>query len=219
MTLENVTVAGNSSGGVGSFNRATSFKNTLVADNGPAGNCAGLSTDLGNNFSNDFTCPAGFGFLTGLDPTLADNGGQTLTHALLPESSAIDTAGDCGVETDQRGMPRNDDACDSGAYEFQCSIELYLADDLTWIAFTPDQSAFDMVTGNLADLLADGGFDDALCMGSYPVSPAFDLLADPDPGEGRYFLARGLTSCIGAGYGNASLSPDPRNVLDSGPCP
>ena len=116
-------------------------------------------------------------------------------------------------------MPRNDDACDSGAYEFQCPIELYLADDLTWIAFSPDQSEFDIVTGNLADLRASSGFDDALCMGSYSVSPAFDPLADPDPGEGRYFMARGLISCMGAGYGISSLTPDPRGALDSGPCP
>ena len=221
--LTNCTMFGNSAGDSGGALRHVTegyiaLRNSVVANSPSGGNCVGVSGSAGN-FDDDGTCGAAVGTITGLDPDLADNGGPTLTHALLPGSSAIDAAGDCGLDTDQRGAPRNDDACDSGAYEFQCSIELYLADDLTWIAFTPNQSAFDIVTGNLADLLADGGYEDALCMGSYPVSPAIDLLADPDPGEGRYFLARGLISCMGAGYGNSSLSPDPRDALDSGPCP
>lgn len=64
--------------------------------------------------------------------SLADNGGETFTHALLPGSPAID-AGDnttC-ITTDQRGIARHDgngDAtitCDVGAYEagtMQCSV-------------------------------------------------------------------------------------------------
>jgi uncharacterized repeat protein (TIGR01451 family) len=52
--------------------------------------------------------------------TLANNGGPTMTHALLPGSAAIDATGACpgavgGV--DQRGQPR-DANCDTGAYEF-----------------------------------------------------------------------------------------------------
>ncbi len=67
------------------------------------------------------------------DPTLgplADNGGPTLTHALLPGSPAIDAANDtlCAASPvnnlDQRGQPRPADgdgdgaaACDLGAFE------------------------------------------------------------------------------------------------------
>lgn len=49
---------------------------------------------------------------------LADNGGPTWTHALLAGSPAIDAGlpAACPL-TDQRGAPRNDGACDSGAYE------------------------------------------------------------------------------------------------------
>jgi hypothetical protein len=49
---------------------------------------------------------------------LADNGGPTLTHALLGGSPAIDSA-DNGLcpAIDQRGEPR-DVACDVGAFEF-----------------------------------------------------------------------------------------------------
>ncbi len=61
-----------------------------------------------------------------LNPNLADNGGPTLTHALVTGSPAIDAipaSADCGV-TDQRGESRPQDgngdgvpACDIGAYE------------------------------------------------------------------------------------------------------
>jgi hypothetical protein len=49
---------------------------------------------------------------------LADNGGPTLTHALLAGSPAID-AGDNAVcpATDQRGLAR-DAACDVGSFEY-----------------------------------------------------------------------------------------------------
>ncbi|MCI5132518.1 MAG: hypothetical protein D3904_13645, partial [Candidatus Electrothrix sp. EH2] len=51
---------------------------------------------------------------------LADNGGPTKTHALVPGSPAIDLDADCsaGLDTDQRGEPRPLGAgCDAGAFE------------------------------------------------------------------------------------------------------
>jgi hypothetical protein len=53
---------------------------------------------------------------------LADNGGPTMTHALLPGSVAIDVipADMCEVNEDQRGKPRPGGAmCDVGAFEVQ----------------------------------------------------------------------------------------------------
>ena len=64
-----------------------------------------------------------------LDP-LADNGGPTMTHALLPGSVAIDRippsmcvdADGQPLTTDQRGVARpQGSACDVGAFESQCS--------------------------------------------------------------------------------------------------
>ena len=52
---------------------------------------------------------------------LADNGGDTLTHALLDDSPAIDQ-GVCvaGIDTDQRGVSRpQSTTCDIGAFEFK----------------------------------------------------------------------------------------------------
>jgi hypothetical protein len=53
---------------------------------------------------------------------LADNGGPTMTHALLPGSVAIDwiPADMCEVDEDQRGVMRpGGSMCDVGAYEVQ----------------------------------------------------------------------------------------------------
>ena len=66
--------------------------------------------------------------ITGTDPMpgpLRDNGGSTLTHALLPGSPAIDAADNPSCEsTDQRGRGRPSDGdgdqvadCDMGAFE------------------------------------------------------------------------------------------------------
>ena len=55
-----------------------------------------------------------------LDTTLADNGGETKTHALVPGSPAFDTIpnAQCDVSTDQRGVTRpQGDGCDIGAFE------------------------------------------------------------------------------------------------------
>jgi hypothetical protein len=55
-----------------------------------------------------------------LDPALADNGGYTFTHALVPGGPAVDAVRtDCGPPaTDQRGVPRpQGPACDIGAVE------------------------------------------------------------------------------------------------------
>ncbi|MEP6896755.1 MAG: choice-of-anchor Q domain-containing protein, partial [Chloroflexota bacterium] len=50
---------------------------------------------------------------------LVDNGGPTLTHALLPGSPAIDAGDDAACSAvDQRGIARPQGAhCDIGSYE------------------------------------------------------------------------------------------------------
>ena len=137
-TLTNSTVTGNASpagtaGGlfVGTFSDAAAtleLQNTVVAANGdfgcflaPFGAGAVALNSLGNNVLTDGTCsPIGSDQVVGdasLDG-LADNGGPTLTHALLAGSPAIDAANTAVCPpTDQRGVAR-DAACDVGAFEF-----------------------------------------------------------------------------------------------------
>jgi cysteine-rich repeat protein len=127
VTLTNSTVTGNSAGeggGIFSVSGPVTLTSTIVANSPSGGNCAGgdVPTDGGNNFADDDTCGPGFADITpdlDFDTNLADNGGPTQTHALFPGSVAIDAAGDCGLETDQRGILRDDGACDSGSFEFR----------------------------------------------------------------------------------------------------
>jgi hypothetical protein len=97
--------------------------NTLLSANAPS-NCSGTITDAGHNLSSDTSC--GFTSLDSMNNTdpklgpLADNGGPTLTMALLPGSPAIDAGDNASAPpTDQRGAPRPAGlACDIGAYEY-----------------------------------------------------------------------------------------------------
>ncbi len=63
----------------------------------------------------------------GIDSLLRKNGGQTLTHALIAGSPAIDsippdTCQIIGIINDQRGVKRpQGDGCDIGAYEYKSS--------------------------------------------------------------------------------------------------
>jgi hypothetical protein len=98
------------------------LQNTILAYNGTT-NCSGGVTSNGYNLEDADTCGLNAtGDITDTNPLLgplADNGGDTLTHALLEGSPAIDK-GTCvaGITTDQRGVTRpQGGTCDMGAYE------------------------------------------------------------------------------------------------------
>jgi hypothetical protein len=124
------TVAYNSGfhgGGIDANNGVLTVSNSIVALNGQA-NCVlnvGTIQAVGENISSDSSC-AGFQvFATpGLAP-LGNNGGLTLTHALLPGSPAINVVSNCvdaagsPLFVDQRGVGRPVGVqCDIGAYEY-----------------------------------------------------------------------------------------------------
>jgi hypothetical protein len=130
--IENSTVVSNTAGitnGGGGLYEASSMvaiTNTILAYNrdgdGSAPNCRGTVDSGDYNLVHDVPgCTlAGANNLTGVDPLLdplADNGGDTQTHALQNASLAIDAgAADC-TTTDQRGEARDDLGCDIGAFE------------------------------------------------------------------------------------------------------
>jgi hypothetical protein len=141
--LDNVTIADNASGSSGGGAYCDfgvlDAKNSIIA-----GNYVGLSVDDCYQSSGGITSygynlvqnPGNCVFnathdITGTAPSLGplqDNGGDTWTHALLPDSPAInwgsctDTNGD-PVTVDQRGKTRIGD-CDIGAYEYIPQVHL-----------------------------------------------------------------------------------------------
>jgi len=129
LTMTNTTLSGNYSTGSPSFGAGilnmsggtSYFRNNIIANSSGASDCSnyGAIADNVNNLVEDNTCSPAFSGDPSLD-TLALNGGRTLTHALLPDSPAID-AGDPAYcpATDQRSRARADLRCDIGAFELR----------------------------------------------------------------------------------------------------
>ena len=134
----NVTIADNTADGIGGGINAVNVPSmhptmttaSIIAGNfdsgGGAPDCVGSFTSGGFTLIGALSgcsLTGATGDLVGVDPLigpLADNGGPTLTHALLAGSPAIDAAGMCSG-TDQRGVTRPQGAaCDIGAYESAC---------------------------------------------------------------------------------------------------
>ena len=136
----NSTISNNSAHNVGGINiegsgekdlirGQLSLTNTIIANNIGRLEKYGVAdcylnqhgTIIKNEYSwiGDGNCDPAFSGDPMLGP-LADNGGSTMTHSLLPDSPAIDIipAESCTATTDQRGEPRLA-PCDIGAFEFQ----------------------------------------------------------------------------------------------------
>ena len=101
-----------------------SIDNSIIAGNAGGSNCDVGLTSLGYNIEDADSCGLNaVGDQINTDPllgVLTDNGGVTLTHALLAGSPAIDAASpSCPAPaTDQRGVARPQGAaCDIGAFE------------------------------------------------------------------------------------------------------
>jgi predicted outer membrane repeat protein len=150
LTMTNSTVSRNSAtnGGAGIYNTygTVNVQNTIIARNMDSAeflseashDVVGSFNSQGHNLVGDVT--GGSGFTNGLNGDqvgtaanpldallgpLADNGGPTFTHALLPGSPAIDAGNNSGApDTDQRGESRPQDGnadgtttVDIGAFE------------------------------------------------------------------------------------------------------
>lgn len=145
LNLANATIAGNSAtgapgGGVYVYQTTMNSADSIVALNTAASggaDCDGTTPTLDSLGYNLDGAPDSCSFTAagdqavpaasvGLAP-LANNGGPTMTRALLPGSAAIDGGNPAGctdpsglpLDVDQRGLPRPAGPfCDIGAYEF-----------------------------------------------------------------------------------------------------
>jgi hypothetical protein len=114
------------------------LRNTIVATNTASSNpnCNGTIANGGNNLDSGTSCGwvSTNGSKSSADPMLgplADNGGPTLTMALLPGSTAYNgvtyNAPNGCPSTDQRGFFRPQAGlCDIGAYEVMSGTLIYL---------------------------------------------------------------------------------------------
>ena len=133
LIVTNCTFSGNSANydgdGLNNVGSAVlTIKNTILADNGARDlyNTATINSSYNvvqtyTGFTPDATDITGYQLSLNIGP-LADNGGDTLTHALMPGSVAIDAGTSSGAPaTDQRGVSR-DASPDIGAYEYEVVI-------------------------------------------------------------------------------------------------
>jgi predicted outer membrane repeat protein len=161
VSITNATFANNHAGfnGGALAGKTIAIKNTLFANNTTdwlieiMQHCTDALTDAGNNmqyppknpnpnYFNETNCSAN---ITIADPklgALANNGGPTLTRALLPGSPARNAGAACPA-VDQRGNARpQGSACDIGAYEVVERLGLSPA-----VAFVGDSGLTLTVTG------------------------------------------------------------------------
>lgn len=99
-----------------------------------------------------------------LNTTLADNGGDTLTHALVSDSPAIDVIAIDGSvcdppnTTDQRGAPRANgagaggSACDIGAFEFASTPTAITLSNVTANSDSADPTLITLLLASLSAL-------------------------------------------------------------------
>lgn len=142
MQIRNSTITNNRAGWGGGIDasRGVTLENTIVANNNAATrgpDVRGAVVSLGHNLVGNTTDSLGFGAagdLLNVDPKLeplADNGGLTLTHALMPDSPARDAANTASAPAaDQRGVARPQGAAaDIGAFELAANRPPLAGDD------------------------------------------------------------------------------------------
>ena len=171
--------------------------NTIIAGNfGLQGDVFGNFTDLGSNLIGNSTGSTGFTTSTligtsanPIDPKLSplqNNGGATLTHALLEDSPAINAGNNAlipvSITTDQRGdrfHRISEGKVDIGALEFNDMTGTNGSDNLIGKNYSDiinAQAGNDTITGNQGnDILTGGGGKDKFV---YNLGDGVDTITD-----------------------------------------
>ena len=217
------TISSNSvAGGAGNGNsNGTNFGGGLTANAGTltlvdsivaystAGNCYGAITDAGYNLNSDATGQfTGPGSRNNTDPLLgplANNGGPTLTCALLAGSPALDAAGAPGAPaTDQRGAPRPYGAgYDVGAYEATNAPMFFARGSINGYLPPGGVTLATSAASTLAD--ARGQFTlNNLPAGTYTLTPT---------AAGALFVPASLSLTVGPNQTNLQFQAYPFNLI------
>jgi hypothetical protein len=207
-------------GGLGSYNsQLLNVDNSIVSGNVSSTDCElfGRSAAGNANILGDGCVAVGTGNTAG-DPKLGeltDNGGPTLTHALLPDSPALDTGDDSRCElTDQRGISRPIGAhCDIGSYEGLPRIELSVDES---IAVSDASAVLPPVSLEVDETV--GVSDDA------DAAPSADTVitsCDPDAADsltdvsGNLVLDLDVTDCASLSFGGLTTVGGDLTVTDN----
>jgi len=155
-TIQNSTFSGNSAilndGGIQSVGTIAALNNSLFHQNTGGGiECSGIISGSNNLSDNAASGCPDVSLLTISVGSLADNGGPTMTHALLPGSEAIDNAV-AGTATGQRGFAANGTR-DIGAFEAQadeyCQDPLLQVDSFITSVANPSELNQAIICANL----------------------------------------------------------------------
>jgi hypothetical protein len=214
LSIRNSTFVGNSTtqatggdvAGYGPFE----LKNSLFVRGVSGSNCSFQPQTVGGvNFSDDGTCGATLATPEALNlGPLADNGGPTMTHALLEGSVALDAATDCtdwegqAVATDQRGVRRPQGlACDVGSFEREANTFAFTG----FFAPVENQPTVNLVkAGSAVPVKFSLGGDYGLgILSGAPTAPAVACT----PGN----VTDGLTEVVSAG--NSGLKFDTSTLV------
>jgi hypothetical protein len=195
-------------------------ENTIISNPHGALNCETALSDHSSGFNLEDGSSCGFNQATdqinvastGLDPNLADNGGPTLTHALLSSSPAIDEGNSVGETTDQRGFPRpidfagianglGGDGSDIGAFEVQraCSSQSFPSQACHSLTVARAGTGSGTVTSSPSGIACG-----SIC--SLPFAASVTLTATP--ASGSTFAGWSGGGCQGTGTCQVTMSSD-----------